>query len=89
MALMRYRNQSVARATIGNDRDNDHRVDAFCPGCRRWAELDLLGLAARYGDDTAWSDLAPRLTCAVCGHRGAEIQCRPRRLPFSARWSPT
>jgi hypothetical protein len=36
--------------------------------------------ASRSGDDVHLSDLEPRFTCRVCGHRGAEIRpfVRPR-----------
>jgi hypothetical protein len=30
--------------------------------------------ASRWGDDVRLSDLEPRFTCQVCGHRGADIR---------------
>jgi len=30
--------------------------------------------AGRWGDDICLSDLEPRFTCQVCGHRGADIR---------------
>jgi hypothetical protein len=30
--------------------------------------------AGRWGDDVRLSDLEPKFTCKVCGHRGADIR---------------
>jgi hypothetical protein len=42
-----------------------HRVDAFCPACDHWRQLDLAGLVAAGFGDVPLIEL--RLRCEACG----------------------
>ena len=47
--------------------DHRHRLDAYCPRCDRWAELDLAAIvAAGYGDRR----LPIKVRCRDCGEVG-------------------
>ena len=55
-------------------RQYGHTLAAYCPSCRRWAEIDLVWLELRGVGDRPLSRL--RHHCADCGTRG-ETQVRP------------
>jgi hypothetical protein len=55
---------------------NVHRVDAVCPHCDRWRELDLAALVAAGQGDTPLIQLP--LRCSVCGALGHEIKVSGR-----------
>jgi len=61
-------------STLGDLLKNGYGLIACCMGCRRFSDLDVLGLAARFGEDRVVRDLCAKLKCTECGHRGAEVQ---------------
>jgi hypothetical protein len=65
--------------TLGYLLTNGYALIACCKGCRRFSDLDVLALSVRFGEDRPLSYLRPRLTCAECGHRGAELQIDANR----------
>ena len=50
-----------------------HRLDAYCPRCNRWAELEL---AAMVGAGLGERRLPIRVRCRACGDLG-RLQVRP------------
>jgi hypothetical protein len=52
-------------------------VAATCGACRRRVVLDVLALAVAHGEDRRPAEIAPRLRCECCGHRGAELSVIP------------
>jgi hypothetical protein len=52
-----------------------HALRAFCPGCRRWALIDLAALV-REGQGGRRL-VGCRLRCCVCGGAGALQLCAP------------
>jgi hypothetical protein len=48
---------------------NDVFVCCGNPACRRNVEIDASG----FPDSVTFGDLQPRMLCAVCGHRGADV----------------
>lgn len=66
--------------------DMDFFLLAVCEGfgsCRHSAELDRAALIEKYGPDLRYSDLRRRLTCSVCGRRGAGIRIGYRGGPMT------
>ena len=53
---------------------NDHGLSAYCPGCRRWAELDLARLVREGHGRQRLQGFKPR--CRACGRQG-QVQLRP------------
>jgi hypothetical protein len=55
--------------------------------CHHFSQLNLAVLAKRVGWKAQWSELAPRLRCMMCGHRGATLTVvRPvARCPMCQR----
>jgi hypothetical protein len=51
---------------------NVHRVDAVCPHCDRWRELDLAAIVAAGLGDVPLIKLP--LRCSACGALGHEIK---------------
>lgn len=59
--------------TLAGLHEHDHRLDAYCPRCDRWAEFDLAAMvAAGLGERR----LPIRVRCRVCGSPG-QLQVRP------------
>jgi len=59
--------------TLAGLLEHHHRLDAYCPRCGRWAELDLAAMvAAGYGERR----LPLRVRCRDCGEVG-RLQVRP------------
>ena len=59
--------------TLAGLLEHRHRLDAYCPRCDRWAELDLAAMAAAgYGARR----LPLRVRCQICGEPG-RLQVRP------------
>lgn len=59
--------------TLAGLREHRHGLDAYCPHCDRWAELDLAAMvAAGHGARR----LPVRVRCRVCGEVG-RLQVRP------------
>ena len=53
--------------------EHSHRLDAHCPRCDRWAEIDLAAMvAAGLGDRR----LPIKVRCRECGEAG-RLQVRP------------
>ena len=48
------------------------RLIVYCADCK--CAHHVVADASRWGDDVRLSDLEPRFTCQVCGHRGADIR---------------
>ena len=46
----------------------------FCPACLHHGPLALAPLAIVFGMETATVDAAKKVTCSVCGYRGATLQ---------------
>ena len=61
------------KITLGEMRESGPtRLIVYCAAykCAHSVVID----ASRWGDDIRLFDLEPRLTCRVCGHRGADIR---------------
>jgi len=72
------RSRMIDLGTLAGLLEHHHRLDAYCPRCGRWAELDLAAMIdAGLGD--RWLPL--RVSCRDCGEVGW-LQVRP---PVSTR----
>ncbi|MDQ0314878.1 hypothetical protein [Amorphus orientalis] len=60
--------RSIRIATLGDLRDHDHRLYAWCE-CGRQGYLDLDTLIARCGPDRSFLKGHLRIRCTVCGER--------------------
>ena len=65
--------QRLQKITLGEMRDSGpRRLLVYCGDykCVHSVTIDASG----WGDGVRLSDLEPRFTCKVCGHRGADIR---------------
>ena len=65
--------QREQKITLGEMREcGPTRLLVYCADykCAHSIVVD----ASRWGNDVRLSDLEPRFTCRVCGHRGADIR---------------
>jgi hypothetical protein len=60
-------------STLAGLLEHRHRLDAYCPRCARWAEIDLAAMVeAGLGDRR----LPIKVRCRNCGETG-RLQVRP------------
>jgi hypothetical protein len=64
--------QLEQKITLGEMRESPTRLIVYCADykCAHSIVVD----ACRWGDDVRLSDLEPKFTSQVCGHRGADIR---------------
>ena len=73
--------QRQQKITLGEMRESGPtRLVIYC-GDYKCAHSMVID-AGRWGDDVRHSDLEPKFTCQVCGHRGADIR------PLFDGWRP-
>lgn len=61
--------------TLGRELQRGDRWCWFwCPECQHHGPLALAPLAILFGMNTTTVEAAKRVTCSVCGHRGATMQ---------------
>ena len=53
------------------------RVEVVCLGCKRCPSVDIIALAATYGETTTIAEIGRRARCSVCGHKGAKLNPIP------------
>lgn len=75
---------TVALNTYAALLEHHHNLAAYCPACRRWADVDLEGLVTRGLCHRSFVGHRPR--CRHCGTVG-ELQVRPPLPKFTgATW---
>jgi hypothetical protein len=62
------------KITLGEMRSGNGptRLIVYCSDFK--CSHSLVINAAQWGDDVRLSDLEPKFTCKVCGHRGADVR---------------
>ena len=65
--------------TLAGLLEHRHRLDAYCPRCERWAELDLAAMVSNGLGDRR---LPIKVRCRHCGKVG-RLQARPPVSPRS------
>jgi len=70
--------------TLAGLLEHRHRLDAYCPRCDRWAELDLAAMVSNGLGDRR---LPIKVRCRECGEVG-RLQVRPPvpNHPASVGW---
>jgi hypothetical protein len=71
------------KITLGEMRSGGgpRRLLVYCPHSAHNIIVD----ADQWGDEVRLSDLEPKFTCKVCGHRGADIRPDVRTRPHGHR----
>jgi hypothetical protein len=69
------------KITLGEMRASGHRrLLVYCGDGGDYRRAHSLVIdARRWSDDVRLSDLEPKFTCQICGHRGADVRpmCEP------------
>lgn len=73
-ALVTVAKTGVTLDTVAALLDCNHGLAAYCPACRRWADLDLARLVAQGRGRRRLQGFRP--CCRKCGQPG-QIQIRP------------
>ena len=73
-ALITVTRKGITLDTLAALLQADHSLSAWCPSCRRWADLDLARLVREGHGKRRLPGFKPR--CRACGGPG-EIQVRP------------
>lgn len=62
-------------------------LSTWCPKCLRYGrKFEGEDLAEKYGVEADLNELASRMVCDNCGHRGAETRVNTKAVPFSEDW---
>ena len=86
-ALITVARTGITLDTLAALLQNDHGLSAYCPSCRRWADLDLARLVREGHGRQRLQGFKPR--CRACGGPG-QIQLRPPVLQWGgASWGVT
>jgi transcription elongation factor Elf1 len=65
--------QRQQKITLGEMRQSGpRRLQIFCGNCK--CAHSVVINAHHWSDDVRLSDLEPKFTCQICGHRGADIR---------------
>ena len=83
-ALITVARTGITLDTLAALLQNDHGLSAYCPSCRRWAELDLDRLVREGRGRRRLQGFKPR--CRKCGGPG---QTKMWMLPGAAGLRPT